>query len=106
MNLSEGSGGDAGVENRLVGSVCGGDGGMNWEGNTDVYMTMCKIRQPAGICCMMQGAQPLLWDSLEGGDGLGAGSGVQEGGITLNTFGWFTVMYDRNQHNKKKENQT
>ena len=33
-----------------------------------------------GICCMMRGPDPVLYDDLEGWDGVEDGKDVQEGG--------------------------
>ena len=44
----------------------------------------------------------MLRDNLEEWDGVGDGREVQEGG-DMSTFGWFVLMYDRNQHNIIKE---
>ena len=35
----------------------GGEGEVHGESNMETYITICKIRQPMGICCMSQGTQ-------------------------------------------------
>ena len=45
---------------------------------------------------------PGLSNSLEGWEGLGGGREVQEGG-DMYTYGWFMLMYGRNQHNIVKQ---
>ena len=41
-----------------------------------------------------------LCDNLEDWNGVGDGREVQEGGDIGITYGWFMLMYGRDQHNK------
>ena len=63
----------------------------------DICITICKIRQPVEICCMIQRTQ--IWCSvITQRDGM-----RQEGGSRgkghIYTYGQFMLMYGRNHHN-------
>ena len=57
------------IGNRLVGSVGEGEGEMNWKRSTETYI-LPYVKQPVGICYMMQGV-PLgaLWQPRGVGQG-------------------------------------
>ena len=44
-----------------------------------------------------------LCNNLEVWEGMGSGREFQEGEFHMHTYGWFTVMYGRNQHNIVKQ---
>ena len=78
---------DTDVENRLVDTAGEGEGGMNWESNTDIY-TLPYIQELVRSCYETQGAQPgTLWD-WEGWDGGRGGREAQDGGIQA--YLWLT----------------
>ena len=56
---SQNSSGDADTENRLMDKGRGeeGEGEINGESGTDVYILLYVNRQPMGISCMTQGTQ-------------------------------------------------
>ena len=54
MNHLQGSNGDTGIENRLMGTVQEGEGGT--ERSMGTYMLPC-VKQQTGIRCVTQGAQ-------------------------------------------------
>ena len=58
----QGSNGDADVDNKLVDTVGEEEGRMNWERRLETYTTICEIRYPVKIYCIMQGAQ--IWGSV------------------------------------------
>ena len=73
----------ADIENRSVGTIREGEGGMNWESSTAVHTLPCVWnRQLARSCCIAQGAQlgalwwPRRWD---------AGGRSQREGIYVHT---------------------
>lgn len=41
----------------------------------------------------------VLYDNLDGWGREGCGRGIQEGGVHVYAYGWFTVMYGRSYHN-------
>ena len=47
---------------------------------------------------MHKAGLPMLWDDLEGWDGEGGGSGVQDGDH-MYTYDWFIWMYSKIHHN-------
>ena len=73
----QGSNGDTGIENRLVGTVQEGEGGT--ERSMGTYMLPC-VKQQTGIRCVTQGAQlSALWQ--HGGRGRSrSGREAREGG--------------------------
>ena len=122
----QGSNGDADIENRLmetergrsewvkVAQSCptlcdlqswttqsmefwrrGWDKLKEWHGN--ICIGLCKTAME--ICSMMQGAQPsALWQPRgEGWGGRWEGPSRRKG--NMYTYGWFMLMYGRNQHN-------
>ena len=78
-----------------------------------IYITICEIQQ-VGISCLMQGAQPSALGQPRGvGWGGETGGGSEERGHVY-AYGWFMLMYGRDQHKivkplssnwKKKKNQ-
>ena len=53
-------------------------------------------------CIELKELSLVLCDNLEGWDGVGGGREVlEEGGVY--TYGWFMLMYGRNQHNTVKQ---
>ena len=69
MNLS------AGQQRRRREQTCAhsgeGEGGTTRESSTDTYTLLYVKQITVGICCMMQGAQTLLCDNLNGWDRVG-----------------------------------
>ena len=74
------------------------EGGMNRESCSEIY-TLPYVKQIAnGKFCVTQKAQPgALWH-LEGWDGVEVG-----GRGHMYTYGWFMLIYGRNQHNIIKQ---
>ena len=90
---------DTDVENRYVGTVGEGEGGVNWESGIDMY-TLPYVNQTAsGGCCIAQGAQPgALW--CPRGLGWGVGVRFRRKGIYIYiyvyvcvyNYGYFTLL--------------
>ena len=60
-------------------------------------------RYPMGICCMTQGTQTsVLWQPRRVG-WVKMWEGGSRGRGHMYTFGWFMLMYGRNQHNIVKQ---
>ena len=53
---------------------------MYGKSNMETYITVCKIRQPTGICCVVRKLKQGLCSNLEGWDGEGDGREGQKGG--------------------------
>lgn len=53
---------------------------------------------------MTQGAQTRCSDNLEEWDGVGDDREVQDKRGHIYIYGWFMLIYDRNQHNTVKSN--
>ena len=64
----QGSNGETDTENRLIDTGRGEErqGEMYGESNMEIYNTICKIRQPMGICCRTH--KQGLCNNLEGWD--------------------------------------
>ena len=91
----QGSNRDTGIENRLGNTVGEGEGGTNWEISTETHTL--------GICCMTWGVRPsALWQPRRVGWG-GRWEGGSRGRGHMYTYGWFMLMYGRNQHNIVKQ---
>ena len=92
----------ADVENRLMDRRWGGEDGMSKESSMETF-TLPYVKQIAsGICHMTQGPQPGLCDN-RGVGWIGKLREVQEGGWFIYTYGWFMLMFGRNQQNIVKQ---
>ena len=83
----QGSNGEANIENRLVGTVGEGEGGMNWDSNSEAY-TALYVKQTASASAWHRELKPgALWQSKAAGC-----SGRWEGGPRrrghMYTYGW------------------
>ena len=97
----QGSNGDADIENRLVDTVHEGYGGTNRESRIKAHI-LPYVKQPMGICCVMQAAQPsALWLSRGVGCG-GRWEAGSRGRGYMYTCGSFMLTYGWNQHNNVK----
>ena len=88
---------DSDIENRLVDTVREGESGTNWESSIETY-TLPYVEQLMGNCII----QGVLWQHT----GVGCGSGWEGGSRTgrhMYTYGWFMLLYGRNQHNIVKQ---
>ena len=94
---------DADIENRLVDTVGDGEGGMNWESSTETY-TLLYVKQIAsGNLLYDRELKPgVLWQP-RGVGWHGRWQGGSKGRIHVYTYGWFTLLYGRNQHNTVKQ---
>ena len=92
----------------------GREGGreISWESSMETY-TLLYIKQPMGIFCVTQGGQPrALWQHRGGGTGRWTEGRFRR--VHIYTYGWFTLIYGRNQYNivnyapvkKKPKNKT
>ena len=93
----QGSSGNPDIENRLVDIMWEGEGGTNWESSIETY-TLPYVEQLMGNCII----QGVLWQHT----GVGCGSGWEGGSRTgrhMYTYGWFMLLYGRNQHNIVKQ---
>ena len=96
----QGSKEDTDIEKRLVDTVGEGEGGTNWESRTETYTLSYAKLDTSGNLLSDAGSSNLeLCDNLEGWDRVGDRREGQEGGDIHNTYGWFMLMYGRNQHN-------
>ena len=101
----QGSNGNTDIENRLLDTVGGGEGGMNWESSMETY-TLPYIKQIASRNLLYDTGRSnqVLCDNQEGSDG--AGSGRERDSRRrghMDTCGWFMLMYGRDQHNIVKQ---
>ena len=64
-----------------------------------IYTTICKIDSKWEFAVWHRELNPTLCDHLEEWNVEGDRSEVQEGGEIGITYGWFLLMYGRNQHN-------
>ena len=55
MSLFTGQNRDAEVENGFMDTVGEWEGGMNWEGSPETYITTCKIASQKFLCYVTQG---------------------------------------------------
>ena len=73
-----------------------GEGGTNWQSSIEYALPW--VKQSVGSCCITQGAQS---SALQWHGGVGWG-GRREGGSRgmgcMYTYGWFMLLYDRNQN--------
>ena len=72
-----------------------------WATREDMYITIYKIESQWGFVVWHRELIPLLCDNLKGWNGVGDGREVQE--RDTSTYGWFMLMYRRNQHNFVKQ---
>ena len=76
----QGSKRDTDIENRLVGTVGKGEGGMIWESSIETYISPYVKQVASGHLLHDAGSSNLrLYDNLEGWDGVGGGRKIQEG---------------------------
>ena len=76
---------------------------MYGESSMETYITICKIDKPMEICCMTQGTQSgALWQPRRLGWG-GRQEVCSRGRAQMYTYGWFMLMFGRNQHNSVKQ---
>ena len=73
-----------------------GKGGMCAESNMGTYITICKIHSQWGFAVWLRELRLGLCNNLERWDGERGGRGH------LYTYGWFMVMFGRNQQNTVK----
>ena len=77
---------DTDVENRLLDSVGGGEGGMIWENSAET-------------CILPYGKERTSASSMHEIEGWDRGEGVSEKGEHMYTSGRFMLMYGENHHN-------
>ena len=78
LNWTEG---DAGIENRRVDIAREGEGRAIWESSIETYaLLFVKERASENLLYDAESSNPVLYDNLEGQDGVGGGKEVQEGG--------------------------
>ena len=94
---------DTDIKNRLLDSVGEGEGGMIWENSTETCI-LPYVKQITSPSLMHETghSQLMHWDSPEGWDGEGGGSGVWDRGH-MYTRGWFMSMYGKSHHNTVKQ---
>ena len=71
---------DTDVNNSLLDSIGGGEGGMIWENGTETCI-LSYVKQIASPGSMHETgrSRPVHWDDPEGWDGEGRGMGIQDG---------------------------
>ena len=89
---------DTDIQNRLVDTVGEGEGGTNGENSIETYTLPC-VKQIASGNLLYDGA---LWQPREVGSG-GEWEGGSRGRGHMYTYGWFMLMYGRNQYNSVKQ---
>ena len=79
-------------------------GGTNVEGSMETYALLyVKIDSQVGTCCLTQGTQTrALWQP-RGVEWSGIWEGDWRGRGHMYIYGWFMLMYARNQHNIVKQ---
>ena len=83
---------DTDVGNRLADSVGKWEGAMNWENSIDMYTLPCVKQIVSG----KHGKLSLVpCDYIQGWDVRGR---FKREGIPMCPYGWFVLMYGRNQH--------
>ena len=90
---------DSGTINRLMDIVGQGEGGINWESSIEICTLPFVKYLVMGSCYIVQGAQP---------GAVGQTRGIRRWGRFrqrehVNTYGWFMLMYGRNQHTIVKQ---
>ena len=90
---------DTAVKNSLLDSVGEGKGGIIWENSIETCI-LSYVKQIASPGSRHEtGCSGLVhWDDPEGWDGMGGGSGAQDG-EHMYTHGWFMSMYGKNHYN-------
>ena len=79
------------------------EGGTHWESSTETY-TLPYVKQTAsGKLYKHRELNLVLWDHLEGCDGVGGGREAQEGRDICILVADSQVLYGRNQHNIVKQ---
>ena len=79
-----------------------GEGGMNWESNTDLYTLSC-VKLLYGNLLNNTGS-PAWFSVITQKDGMGEGDGGAGGKgytyipIYIYIYDWFKLLYSRNQH--------
>ena len=76
-----------------------GDSGMYGESNMETYITICKIDSHWEFAVWLRELTPGLCNNLEKCDGEGGSRGRGH----RYTYGWFMLMFGRNQHNTIKQ---
>ena len=76
-----------------------GEGGMYGESNMETYITICKIDSQWEFAVWLREFKLGLCNNLEGWDGEGEKEGSLRGRGHMYTYGWFMLMFGRNQHN-------
>ena len=91
---------DTDVKNRLLDSVEESEGGMVWENSIEACV-LPYVKQMTNASSMHEAghSQLVLWDNPEGWGREEGGRGLQDGGDTYITYGWFKLMYGKNHHN-------
>ena len=86
---------DTDVKNSLLDSVGEGEDGMIWENSTETCI-LSYVKQIARPGSMHETGRSGLvhWDDPEGWDGMGGGSGAQDG-EHMSTHGRFMSMYGK-----------
>jgi len=80
-----------------------GEGGTDWESSTETY-TLPYVKQTAsGKLYKHRELNLVLWDNLEGCDGVGGGWEAQEGRDICILVADSQLLYGRNQHNIVKQ---
>ena len=97
----QGSNADADTEKRLVDTVREGEGGTNWENDTETH-TLPSVKQIASGNLLYDAGSPnpVLWQPTGVGWG-GKWEKVSRRRGRMYSYGWF--MYGRNQHNSIKQ---
>ena len=76
---------------------------MYGESNMENYITTCKIDSQWEFAVWLRELKPGLSNNLEWWDGEEDGRQVQEGGGHMYTYGWFMLMFGRNENNSVKQ---
>ena len=90
-----GSIGYTGTVSRLVDTVGEEEDAANWENIIETYTLPCKITSENLLC----DSNLVLCDNVEGWDRVGGSRGRGH----MYTYGWFMLMYGKNQHNIVKQ---
>ena len=77
------------------------DGRMNWESSIDIYTLPCVKQIASGKLLCNRELSSVLCD--DHGVEWGGGEADSGGRRYMHTYGWFMLLYGRNQHNIVKQ---
>ena len=89
---------DADVENGRVETAGEAEGEVNWESSMNVYPLPCVKQTASGDLLSSTGSSAWCCDDLEGW-----GGGLSTGREYMKTYGRFTSLYSRDQHDILKQ---